>query len=40
MSQIMMRTRVVAQGLTVFALIIGLGISAKKVAIEGEAEKK
>lgn len=38
MSQLMMRTRVVAQGLTVFALIIGIGVSAKKVAIDETKE--
>ncbi|CAH1990158.1 unnamed protein product [Acanthoscelides obtectus] len=31
MSQYMMRTRVVAQGLTVFALVIGIGMGARKV---------
>lgn len=39
MSQLMMRTRVVAQGLTVFALVMGIGISAKKVT-SVEATKK
>lgn len=34
MSQLMMRTRVVAQGLTVFALIMGIGLSAKNNTIE------
>lgn len=31
MSQIMMRTRVAVQGFTVFALLAGIGLSAKKV---------
>lgn len=31
MSQYMMRTRVVAQGFTVFALVLGMGVTAKKV---------
>lgn len=34
MSQLMMRTRVVAQGLTVFALVLGISMSARKSTVK------
>lgn len=41
MSQLMMRTRIAAQGFTVVALIVGVGISLRKTTsgpeVSGEA---
>lgn len=40
MGQYMMRTRIAAQGFTVFAMLVGIGMSARKAAEADQTGEK